>query len=133
MSATISAYSGNYIPAEASVDCRVKAVTGHRYVVRDLLITAVWDVDIEASSDWNIQTATPPNGSQSTPHSQTTSPTKPSTTSDNNQPQQPEQNQKSDFMSHPLFLLGVGVLVGVVVAMVVLMFFRRHPRPQTSF
>jgi hypothetical protein len=114
--------------AGAQVDFRVEAIIGH-YVPDspDHMFPQYW-FETDVSSGWSkVQTFTMPDGSSTQPPSQTpTQPTKPSVTSDNNRPQQSEQNQLSDFMSHPLFLLGVGALVGVGVTVAVLMFTRRR-------
>jgi hypothetical protein len=139
MSATISAYSGNYIPTEASVDCRIKAITGHRYVVRDLLITAVWNVDIDTTSDWNMQTITITNGFSSSTSSQAVEPSQTvpvinsTVTSGSNAPQRPNQTQPPSFVYNPFFQLWIGTLITANIAIiVVVILFRRTLKVQTT-
>jgi hypothetical protein len=114
--------------AGAQVDFRVEAIIGH-YVPEksDLMFPRYW-FETDVSSGWSkVQTFTMPDGSSTQPPSQTpTQPTNLPATSNNNQPHQSEQNQILDFMSHPLFLLGVGALVGVGLTIIVLVFTRRR-------
>ncbi|MDR2202820.1 MAG: hypothetical protein LBE76_00645 [Nitrososphaerota archaeon] len=110
------------------VDFRVEAEIGHYEEIPDHPTLPVYFVS-DASSGWsNVQTFTMPGGFSTSQPSQTTNQP---TTSDNNQPHQSEQNQLSDLVFDPLFMFGVGALLGGVVVAVVLGFAKRQHSTQT--
>jgi hypothetical protein len=125
---SIYAININSLAVGSQLDFRVQAVDGYLKPLSTDHGGPLGEAFIDdLTSSWsNINTVTIPGKSSSSSPSQTNPPTNPPATSDNNRPQQSEQNQLSDFMSHPLFLLGVGALVGVGVTVAVLMFTRQR-------
>jgi hypothetical protein len=127
VSYTFHEYAGGYFiekPASGGqLDFRVEAFTGY-WVERTQIdhLIGLHDpyLNDDLSSGWSkTKSLTVTYGLSPSPSQTTTQPTNQSATSGNNQQQSPS------FIFHPLFLLGVGALVGGVVVAVVLIFTRR--------
>jgi hypothetical protein len=126
------------------LDFRVKAEVVYSktaYMPDRLMLIPVTEYVLVASSVWSsVQTFTLTYGTSSTTSSQAT--TFPSVTSDgNSQPQTFDQTHSPDFIythppdgifTNPLFMLVVGVALGVVVMVVVLVIFKRQPKTSTQ-
>jgi len=128
---TVMMSVANYA-TESQLDFKVKADIGYLYnSYEDRLIPPWFLVSVETSSDWSrVQTFTVsdrPVGS-AVP-SQTPSLSPPPVISDDNS--SPSQSPEYVIFTHPFFLLGVGILLGVIVMAVVMVILKQHLKTST--
>jgi len=120
--------------AGSRLDFRVRACIGHKYDASPSIWfwDPVWTVAPIEYSEWSsVKTFVMPDGALLSPPSQTAT-WPPLNSDDNDQPHFPDQTQPlPSIFSNPLFMLVVGVLLGVVVAAVVMVFLRRHIKTPT--
>jgi hypothetical protein len=124
--------------ARSQLDFKVQAAIGYLPIFEDGMLgyygaIGCFDIMADARSDWSSIRAftVPEDHLASVLPSQTV--TLPPVTSDGNDPSQfPGQIQPSDFtFTNPLFLVGVGTLLGGVVVVVVMVILRRHLKTLT--